>query len=635
MTGLHGFRQRIGLGILAFVFVAGYVFAQGKPKLGDVNDGTRAHPVHLIELLDEEGSAIRTDDDPLMPFSMEQTCMGDDCHSYQTISTGWHFNAHNPDVEPGRRGQPWLLMDRATATQLPLSYRPWPGAYHPDAVGIAPFEFTEIFGRHMPGGGVSEDESLEVPDYFMRWMVSGKVEINCLACHNGGPFQDQAEYAFQLAKQNYRWAAAAASGLATAKGSAEDMPDTYDPVLGAMLNDPKLIPPAITYDAGQFNAAGKVLFDIVREVPSERCYFCHSTKVLSHTAEDRWTAEDDVHLASGMECVDCHRNGLDHAILRGNDQDPRVAESPAAAALTCEGCHLGDEAAEAPTAGRLGAPWPRHPGIPLVHFENLACTACHSGPWPGETTVGVKTSRAHALGTRGVDKVDEVLPHIQAPVFARRPDGKIAPHKQVWPAFWGWLEGDTATPLKPADVKSLAKRIIQANPNLGNRGWPELTLEKVQGMLTALQPRVAGDVPIYVSGGYLYRLDDNGQVVSETHPAARPYAWAIGHDVRPAAQSLGIRGCDDCHSTDSPILFGQAAVDAPLVAEGDSVRTMLTFQDINPTYMKAFALSFILRPWLKVVSWIAFAVIGAIVLIYVFKGLSRVAQLAARLEEQA
>ncbi len=194
-------------------------------KLGDVSDGNRSIPVHLINLYDEEGSLIRPGDEPVLPFSTKQTCLP--CHDYRKISSGWHFNAANPDVPAGRRGEPWILVDQRTATQIPLSYRPWPGTYRPEQVGLQPMRFIQMFGRHTPGGGVGEDEALQTPEFFMRWLVSGKLEINCLSCHNADPAHDQAEYANQIAHQNFRWAASASSGLASVRGSAEKMPDNY------------------------------------------------------------------------------------------------------------------------------------------------------------------------------------------------------------------------------------------------------------------------------------------------------------------------------------------------------------------------------------------------------------------------
>ena len=143
---------------------------------GDVSDGNRSIPVHLINLYDEEGSLIRPGDEPILPFSTKQTCLP--CHNYAKISSGWHFNAADPNAHPGRRGQPWILADRTTATQLPLSYRNWTGAYQPDDLGITPLQFIQRFGRHMPGGSIGDDEERQAPENVMRWWVSGKLEVN-------------------------------------------------------------------------------------------------------------------------------------------------------------------------------------------------------------------------------------------------------------------------------------------------------------------------------------------------------------------------------------------------------------------------------------------------------------------------
>ena len=77
-------------------------------------------------------------------------------HDYDVIKKGWHFNATDANVPAGRPGQPWIYVDAATGTQIPLSYRAWPGTFRPDQVGMSPFRFTQLFGRHMPGGGPGE-----------------------------------------------------------------------------------------------------------------------------------------------------------------------------------------------------------------------------------------------------------------------------------------------------------------------------------------------------------------------------------------------------------------------------------------------------------------------------------------------
>ena len=629
---MTGPTSRAGL-VAGVMLVTGILVLRAsaqEPKLGDVGDGNRSIPVHLINLLDEEGTTIRPADDPLMPFSIRETCSGDDCHDYRTISSGWHFNAADPDVPPGRRGQPWILLDQQTATQIPLSYRSWPGTYRPEQVGLTPWEFVQAFGRHLPGGGIGEDEEAQSIEFFQRWMVSGQIEANCLSCHDAEPFHDQAEYATQIARQNFRWAAAASSGFAHVSGSARKMPDTYDIYFGAVLDDPSLIPPSVSYDESRFNTKDKVFFDIKRDIPPERCYFCHSTKVLDKANPDRWTLDKDVHLAAGMTCVDCHRNGLDHAIIRGYEGEAQTSANPSAAELTCSGCHLGEASGAVPRAGRLGAPRPRHAGIPTLHFDKLTCTACHSGPWAAPETRRVKTSRAHALGTAGVNKSDGILPHIMAPVFARQADDMIAPHKLFWPAFWARLKGESVSPMAPEAVRRVAGGILTRDQLSPAGDWLTLTGEQVAGVLELLSAQQSDEgVPVYVSGGKLYRRADAGKLTAEEHPAARPYSWAFAHDVRPAAQSLGVRGCRDCHATDAPFLLGEVEVDAPFSVGPDSVKTMTAFLGLGSVYPRIFAFSFVFRPWMKAVTLLSALVMAAILSLYACQGLARISKAAA------
>ena len=602
--------------------------------LGDESDGSRAIPVHLIDLLDEEGQKITTDDELVLPFSTRRSC-GAECHSVETISKGWHFNAVDANVAPGRAGQPWILVDAGTGTQIPLSYRLWPGTFRPEQLGLTPWQFVQLFGRQMPGGGAGELES-DNPDEIMRGFVSGRLEVNCLSCHNASSAHDQAEYAVQIARQNFRWAAAASSGFASVSGSAKKMPDTYDHLMPGVLDDPTLIRPTVKYRENTFDHKGRVFFDIVREVPAERCYFCHSNIDLNKDKAEKWQSDEDVHLAAGLSCVDCHRNGLDHDITRGYESEASVSANRLAATSSCRGCHLGvdpklseeplgpREESSIPTAGRLGAPLPEHPGIPPVHFDKLACTACHCGPWPVRKTYRTKTSRAHGLGLYNIDKSDDVLPHIIYPVFARQPDGKIAPHKLFWPAFWGRLAGRDVAPIVLEIVRRTAGKIIADKKLLRLGDWPSLTVEHITEVLALLssQQLIEGKA-VYICGGKLYRLDDSGQLSEEeNHPAAQPYLWPIAHDVRPAAQSLGVRRCEDCHSTDAPFSFGEVAVDSPVVRERDSVKKMVEFQDVDAVYMKLFAMSFVFRPWLKVVTLGSCAVLAAVLILYALKALA-------------
>jgi len=623
--------------------------------LGDESDGSRAQPNHLIELLPEDidptsfefvkGDKIDPDIDErskvLLPFSTKWTC--GECHSYNIINKGWHFNAADPNVLPGRPGQPWIYFDARLATQIPLSHRPWPGTFRPEQVGLTNHKFTKIFGRHTPGGGVGEHDAEDTAQK-MRQYVSGKLEANCLACHNADPGQDQGGtngYAIQVARGNLRWAAAASSGFASVTGSAEDMPDTYDPFDPFEVQSAKerqKSPPVVTYHKAAFDNENRVLFNIVREIPAKRCYYCHSNLYLSDDSQDlgdnekteKWSTDEDVHLKAGLTCVDCHRNGLDHNIIRGYEEESTVSQNPLAAAISCESCHQ---------AGRLGAPVPKHPGIPPIHFEKLTCTACHSGPWPGKKTQLTKTSRAHRLGTPNVNKSDEVLPHIIAPVFAKQyewqpqaklGDGsKIAPHKLIWPAFWAELVDKQVRPVALDVVKQTVGEVF-ANLELPQSGdWPNLSEENITSALVSLAKAIEGKA-VYVAGGNLYSLDDKGELQKQQgHPAAQPYLWPIAHDVRPAAQSLGVRRCEDCHATDSPFFFGTVTIDSPVVSDRISAKKMVEFEGFNPLYTWLFAFSFIFRPWLKVVAIGSCVILAGILLLYALKALASVAKVLA------
>ncbi len=119
----------------------------------------------------------------------------------------------------------------------------------------------------------------------------------------------------------------------------------------------------------------------------------------------------------------------------------------------------------------------------------------------------------------------------------------------------------------------------------------------------------------------MYKLDEKGNITSSRHKAAEPYLWPIAHDVRPAARSLGADGCGDCHTTDSAFFFGNVEIDSPVVSGKGSFRKMTDFEGLDPVYTKAFAFSFVFRPWLKVVTLGSAAVLAGVLLLYALKAL--------------
>ena len=524
---------------------------------------------------------------------------------------------------PEELGQPWIYVDKQTGTQVPLSYRKWPGTFRPDEFGLTTWKFTKLFGRQMPGGGPGEIES-ENPEESARAFVSGKLEINCLACHNGNPGQDQAEYANQVSKENFRWAAAASCDFTRMSGSAKDMPENYDPIMPtAAANQPK-----IDYLAGTFDPKGKVFFDIRRKALAERCYFCHSNAQIKDEASEKWETDEDVHLSSGLTCIDCHRNDVSHEIIRGYEGEKAFSKNPVASDFSCQACHTKD-CNQAALNGRLGAPIAEHKGLPEIHFAKLTCTACHSGPMPGKETENVKTSMAHGLGVYSSDKSPDALPHIDSVVFAKGQDGKIAPSNLIWPSYWASYKDEKVVPLTPDAVRPVVEQVITEKQS--SRGdWLSFNDEQVTKILSLLvSENIADGKAVYLCGGKMYSLANDGKLVSSENAAASAYLWPIAHDVRPTSQSLGINGCDDCHAKGKPFFFGKVAVDAPLASAAGFIE-MNKFTGTDPAYTKAFADSFDIFMCVVVIALISSAVLAAVAAIYAFAAILRILKFVTR-----
>jgi len=419
-------------------------------------DGSRVVPAHQIPLKNEcDQNIIPTESYPL-PYSTRYTCGS--CHDYGKIHRGWHFNAASSDRH-GRPGEPWVWVDPKTGTVLPLSYRNWKGMWSPKELGMTFWDFTLLFGRHLPGGGVAEPEDVE-PSPESRWNVSGNIEINCMGCHNASKMQSHSEWAKQILRQNFRWAATAASGMGEVWGMASRLPGTWDIFDGPNPDDTEwAVVPSVRYRSDSFDSKHRVFFDISDEPDDNRCLTCHS---VSPVLLNKVNLDRDVHSKAGIKCVDCHRNDISHNIIRGYEGEAKGSQNRQASDFSCIGCHTGEASFKGAkvTAGRLGAPYPTHKGIPAVHFEKLSCTVCHSGSLLEKEFTRVRTSCANRLGIYGIAQWFTDFPHIIEPVFIKNKAGKITPHRLMWPAYWGRLEGEKIYPLKPADIQTAAKEIL-------------------------------------------------------------------------------------------------------------------------------------------------------------------------------
>jgi hypothetical protein len=457
-------------------------------------DGSRTTAVHWLQLKDEFDQIIVPSDSFALPYSTKFTCAP--CHDYSTIGKGLHFDARSSGLQ-GRPGEPWILEDPKTGTVLPLSYRDGPGVWDPGDLGLTPWDFTLLFGRHMTGGGVSDPPDEEfTPE--SRWEVSGKLEINCMGCHNASRKQSHSEWGKQVLRHNFRWAATAASGLGEVGGMASRLPGTWDIYDGPNPNDTEwAVVPTVRYWTSDFDSKNRVFFDIAPRIDDQRCLACHS---VARAGESRLTAHQDIHSAAGIGCVDCHRNDIGHDMIRGYAKEAEDYGDEKRGEFSCWGCHMDENLSSrgSDTAGRLGAPYPAHLGIPAVHFERLSCTACHSGPLVSKESIRVKTSRANRLGIYGVAQWSTDWPDIVEPVFARDRSGKIAPHRLMWPSFWGKEEGEAIMPLRPEEVAEAAGEILMVE---------EKAVEALKAI--SLYGEIPG-VPVLVLSGNMYEPNVDG-----------------------------------------------------------------------------------------------------------------------------
>lgn len=613
------------------------------------SDGNARFP-HRIDLYDSANRKITVDSD--QPYSSWRTCGR--CHDYQTISHGWHFNAFDPAAAAGRPGEPWIWTDPKTGTQLPLSYRDWPHTFDPKKLGISNWEMTKQFGGRIPGGGLgmepseaavekptedaeatdgeptaadADGESTAEESPVNRWPLSGSLEIDCMACHAVPGAYDFNARRLQVEQENFAWAATAGLHLGAVEGNVSRIKDGADPADEA--TQAKL--PKVAYDPSKFSADGTVFMDLIRQPDNNACYQCHSNRTVGESGIDsRWIHDEDVHLRAGMLCTDCHRNGIDHHIVRGFDGEER-GDDPTAATLSCAGCHLGADHGAGDTvdkdiytrAGRLGSPQPLHAGLPPLHFEKLSCTACHGGPAPREAAIRVMTSLAHGLGSKG-HRTGSELPAMVGPVFTKGPDGRVYPQRAMWPAFWGVMKEGKVEPISPNQVYEITRRALRVRkdfvtdllqPKLSSGDMKEilgedrakidaeewtdeerakvdakqaeeglaLFNEKVAAALEAIEKELEAEQAVYVSSGIVYARgdeDDSLQRLEVDDPAATGMvSWPIAHNVRPAGWSLGIGGCVECHGDSGMIFASTVAAVGPGPDVGDSV-TMATLQGV-------------------------------------------------------
>ena len=576
---MRRYYRAAGLAVFAVSLLAAPWVCGGEGALPDVARAAESRFVHRNQLLDEKGNAITAES--TVPYSPKATCSSSRCHDYGVACRGTHttmFPAAKYDpAHPS--AHVWTQFDGSTGIAAPLSHGAFaadPAAFDPKE-HMTPFSFATLFGAFHPGGGRLELDSTGVrytdrlagdekpdeadPDYAKaRWDESGVLENDCLACHALRGY-DHTERAEQLNLKNFKWAATVGAGFGMVEGRGDARKVKYNPAL--------------------FDAEGSVYMDIGRPT-DQNCLYCHRRPARGETTW-RDHLDADVHSQSGLRCVDCHACGPDH-VMAG---DSRVAATEYES-LTCVGCH---------EAGRLGAPIPEHPGLPRLHFDALACEACHSGPRPRPTplvleqpvdpTWGVILTSHKAAG-----------PAVYAPVLVPDASGKIAPKVRLLPAFYANRTEKGLVPIKPRSVVSRFRRLKKDIKDDDGDGEPEVNTDAEILAILKAQKRKGVD-PVYLAGGQMYGLDEKEALTKTASELADPLDRKLAHNVRPAGQSLGAEGCQECHRSGSPFflsLLPRRAVGADGKPEGQTLlarlgrsETDLGVAGFRETYIRPFA----------------------------------------------
>ncbi|MHB8055459.1 MAG: hypothetical protein ACYDH3_09450 [Candidatus Aminicenantales bacterium] len=183
---------------------------------------------------------------------------------------------------------------------------------------------------------------------------------------------------------------------------------------------------------------------------------------------------------------------------------------------------------------------------------------------------------------------------------------------------WMWTDGDALKPMLPESVKDDVFSLTGTDRRL--------TEGQVARILEVLA-RNGRKNPAYISSGKLFRLDKKGRLEAVDDKAAEPVSWPMAHEVRPARQALGWNGCTDCHSATSDFFFARVKGQGPLQTKRVMSRTNASFMGVNNLYHRLFGLSYLGRPYFKIVLAAAAFVIAAVLLAALLGAIGRVSGL--------
>jgi len=544
MTG--GRRRAImayRLALAAFLAVAVRVPAATPAAL-------RTHPA--IRLLDQWGKVIdpRHGLRPSSPVSLTRTCApchpcGGFCRAYH-FQTGWASRSTSPIVLDG------LFVGYARG--MVGGWRPG----LPDYVSLdaRPREAAGHLTRQDfltgSGGGRAPCATCHagaVPFEDLPFPTSGAViEPDCLVCHLVG--YDLTRRAEQLQAQAFEWIAAAQLGRVT-------------PALFSLAGT------RVEYDRKLFQSDGRAALNLQAMLPAN-CLLCHTSRDVrfrGYASADEILP--DVHSRGGMACVTCHStrrvggSGIapwesDHQFARTGRNSPNaLAWLSPPGRPSCRECH---------GSGEAGAPPIRHPGLPAFHLELIACEACHIP----HRVRGEPDIFAAEPEVRWVENTSSGAPASPRPHDLAWHEGQIAPVLRFVGAWWGFRHRPSGViiPVTSSEIGAALER-AQVNAGPVGSGPAVYTRGHIARMLGALgageqptRPRAEWE-PVYVKGRRVFALAEGARdrLVVSPNPYWDRQVFVASHNVAPAAEALGGRGCTDCHALGASFFHRRQLVD--------------------------------------------------------------------------
>lgn len=580
-------------------------------------------------LRDEAGNIINPLNGTNMdvPYSPKQTCGAQGCHDYDKITQGFHFTQgkgetmppefaarYNWASSPGNYGGNWCSPAPLYRQLAPKSNS------NPRTIDMTSFDFvTATCGNCHPGGGPMEydrdgkrydqrmadpgsgftsggDNGLDGDYYKARWVDTGVIEADCLLCHM--PEYDYKKRNAQLTNLNFRWAATEGAGFGS--------------ITGKVAAGEK---PRVEYKKDIFDESGNVNVHIAPSPRNETCLNCHAKPDWKKRGAS-FSAHTDVHMAKGLDCVDCHTSGSQasdpkirgkevHQVGKGDDPSGWVRNDLDNTVRTCESCH---------TDGTLGAPIAKHSWLPPLHLDKIACATCHI---PRRYTKSALVQASDVFNP--APRITPPPKHIwtfydqemnfwnhygelelftvkDQPVNEFRPSlirykDKIFPANRVH-STWVGYEEDGKPGLNQLYMKDFYSMWLQHRNDPSK--YPQLAVirddngdgtlevnrpEEIDALLQATSAflkntsfPMQGKRLVYVSDSRKYFSGNDSREIPRQDFEATAYAsvYKYSHNVLPARSALGIGGCTDCHSKKAQF-FTASVLDHPFSDGGKPI----------------------------------------------------------------